>query len=241
MGKAITITDEFASAMQQLSAEASGVLADKDPSRQTDIETGTHLREILAEFRTLTDRIDKLERTFSERLEQLAEAKAAPPAFDFVKQFQKLDEQLAVIRSTETVNKRLFDSLHEELIGYRDNFLHESLQKPFIRDLVVLFDDLTGLSGQLRAAEMDGVRGAMTQPHENLENAIHSLMEILHRLEVKEIEPKEMVDRACHRVISYEPADFQEDDGRIVMRIKRGFLWRDRLLRPEEVIAKRFE
>jgi molecular chaperone GrpE (heat shock protein) len=59
-------------------------------------------------------------------------------------------------------------------------------------------------------------------------------------MEVSEIEPKEMVDRALHRVVSYEPADFAEDEGRIVMRVKRGFLWRDQVLRPEEVVAKRF-
>jgi molecular chaperone GrpE (heat shock protein) len=65
-------------------------------------------------------------------------------------------------------------------------------------------------------------------------------MEIMHRMEVTEIEPKEFVDRAFHRVVTYEPADFAEDDGRIVMRVKRGFVWRDQVLRPEEVVAKRF-
>jgi molecular chaperone GrpE (heat shock protein) len=59
-------------------------------------------------------------------------------------------------------------------------------------------------------------------------------------MEVSEIESKETVDRALHRVVSYEPSEFAEEDGRIVMRIKRGFLWRDQVLRPEEVVAKRF-
>jgi molecular chaperone GrpE (heat shock protein) len=49
-----------------------------------------------------------------------------------------------------------------------------------------------------------------------------------------------MVDRALHKVISFEPADFAEEDGQIIMRVKRGFLWRDQVLRPEEVVAKRF-
>ena len=56
-----------------------------------------------------------------------------------------------------------------------------------------------------------------------------------------EVESKEKVDRAIHRVVSFEPAEFAEDDGRIVMRLKRGFRWRDQVLRPEEVVAKRFE
>jgi molecular chaperone GrpE (heat shock protein) len=86
----------------------------------------------------------------------------------------------------------------------------------------------------------DGKRGKLGQWRDNLENAIHSLTEILHRMEVSEIEPKEMVDRALHKVISFEPADFAEEDGQIVMRVKRGFLWRDQVLRPEEVVSKRF-
>ena len=135
----------------------------------------------------------------------------------------------------------MFDSLHEELLKYRDNFLHESLQKPFIHDLVLLFDDLTSLSSQLQsAAEDEGKRGAVAQWRDNLENAVLSLLEILHRFEVKEIEAGESVDRALHKVLSYEPADYAEEDGRIVMRVKRGFQWRGKLIRAEEVIAKRF-
>jgi molecular chaperone GrpE (heat shock protein) len=161
---------------------------------------------------------------------------------DLSEQFRRMDEHMAALRNTETVNQRLFDSLHEELIKYRDNFLHESLQKPFIRDLLILFDDLSGLLAQVETAMEGGdkKRGMLGQWRENLENAIHSLTEILHRMEVSEIEAKEMVDRALHRVVSYEPADYAEDEGRIVMRVKRGFMWRDKVLRPEEVVAKRF-
>jgi molecular chaperone GrpE (heat shock protein) len=145
-----------------------------------------------------------------------------------------------LIRSTESVNQQLFDSLHAELLKYRDNFLHESLQRPFIHDLVYLYDHLNGLCEQLSsAAQQKGKDSRVSQWRDNLENAIHSLVEILHRFDVKEIEPRERVDRACHRVISYEPADFPEEDGAIVMRVKRGFVWRGKLIRPEEVIAKR--
>jgi molecular chaperone GrpE (heat shock protein) len=131
--------------------------------------------------------------------------------------------------------------LHDELLKYRDNFVHESLQKPFIHDLVHLFDDLNSLAEQLRTnAEEQKNRGHIVQWRDNLGNAIHSLVEILHRFDVKEIEARETVDRTLHRVVNFEPADFPEEDGRIVMRVKRGFLWRDKLIRPEEVIAKRF-
>jgi molecular chaperone GrpE (heat shock protein) len=178
------------------------------------------------------------EQTVLRRLEKLEKTGQT----DFAEQFRKMDENMAALRNTETVNQRLFDSLHDEMIKYRDNFLHESLQKPFIRDLVILFDDLSGLLSQFQTTidAGGGKRGSVGQWRDNLENAIHSLTEILHRMEVSEIEPKETVDRALHKVISFEPADFAEEDGQIVMRIKRGFLWRDQVLRPEEVVAKRF-
>jgi len=231
----IKITDEFASAMQQLSAEAEKTL----PENPWDAEdNGAQFAQILDEFRALNGRMTSFEQTVLGRLEKLEKTEQS----DFAEQFRKMDENMAALRNTETVNQRLFDSLHNEMIKYRDNFLHESLQKPFIRDLVILFDDLSGLLSQLQTAvdANEGKRGALGQWRDNLENAIHSLTEILHRMEVSEIEPKETVDRALHRVISFEPADFAEEDGQILMRVKRGFLWRDQVLRPEEVVAKRF-
>ena len=231
----IKITDEFASAMQQLSAEAEKTLPDKTWGKN---QNGEQFAQILEEFRRLNGRMTSFEQIVLARLEKLEKAEQN----DFAEQFRKMDENMAALRNTETVNQRLFDSLHDEMIKYRDNFLHESLQKPFIRDLVILFDDLSGLLGQLQTAidSSDGKRSALKQWRDNLENAIHSLTEILHRMEVSEIEPRDMVDRSLHKVLSFEPADFAEEDGQIVMRVKRGFLWRDQVLRPEEVVAKRF-
>jgi molecular chaperone GrpE (heat shock protein) len=231
----IKIADEFASTMQQLSAEAEKTLPENGSGKS---QNAAQFAQILAEFRTLNGRMTSFEQTVLKRLEKLEKAEQN----DFAEQFRKMDENMAALRNTETVNQRLFDSLHDEMIKYRDNFLHESLQKPFIRDLVILFDDLSGLLSQLQTAidASDGKRSALNQWRDNLENAIHSLTEILHRMEVSEIESKEVVDRSLHKVLSFEPADFAEEDGQIVMRVKRGFLWRDQVLRPEEVVAKRF-
>ncbi len=230
----IKITDEFASAMQQLSAEAEKTL----PENGRESGSDRKFSQILDEFRGLNGRVASFEQAVLGRLEKLERAEKT----DFAEQFRRMDEHLAALRNTETVNQRLFDSLHDEMIKYRDHFLHESLQKPVLRDLVVLFDDLSAILTQLQNAvdTGDGKRGALGQWRDNLENAIHSLTEVLHRMEVSEIEPREMVERALHKVISFEPADFAEEDGQIIMRVKRGFLWRDQVLRPEEVVAKRF-
>jgi molecular chaperone GrpE (heat shock protein) len=64
-------------------------------------------------------------------------------------------------------------------------------------------------------------------------------VEVFHRLEVTEVEPTEFVDLSKHKVAAYETTTRREDDGRIVTRVKRGFIWRGNILRPEEVTALR--
>ncbi len=222
------MANDFASTMRELSAEA---VVRERPRAST-----TELAAMLREFDALDARLQGIEAMMKSQLENIANNLGPARA-----EHQKIEEHLAALRTSETVNQRLFDSLHEELLKYRDNFLHESLQKPFVRDLIVLFDDLSMLAQQLEAAEAEKKRDRLARWRENLDNAIHTLLEILHRLEVTEVETKEFVDLSLHKVVSVEPADFAEDNGRIVFRIKRGFTWRGKVLRPEEVIAKRYQ
>ena len=241
MSKAAPVTDEFATAMQQLSAEAEKTLPADDSHSPMFALSDDKLEQVSQELAALSSRMQNVENAMAKRFDQLLKALSPEKQVDImVARFEKIDDQLASIRKTESVNQKLFDSLHAELLKYRDNFLHESLQKPFIHDLVLLFDHLNGLCEQLSSAVHEKGKRSLAQWRDHLENAIHALMEILHRLEVKEIEPKERVDRAVHRVVSFEPADYPEEDGRIVMRVRRGFTWRGKLIRPEEVIAKRF-
>jgi molecular chaperone GrpE (heat shock protein) len=232
---------DFKVAMQQLSAEAEKVMPAMPIIHEQSFLSPQEPADAAPSPEPLSEYLRALENSLLNRIEKLASEMETTRRATFAEHFKKIDDQLASIRSSESVNQQLFDSLHAELLKYRDNFLHESLQKPFIHDLVYLYDHLNGLCDQLSsAAQEKGKRSRVSQWRDNLENAIHSLVEILHRFDVKEIEPRERVDRAYHRVISFEPADFPEEDGAIVMRVKRGFVWRGKLIRPEEVIAKRF-
>lgn len=237
----IELPSEFASAMQQLSAEAAKALA---PSRLDgggeEIVPAAEMRQ---EFSALNERMAAIEKMLGESITKLAAP--PPPAQDSAEltaQLKKMDDHLAALRNTESVNHRLFNTLHQELKSYRDNFLRDTLQKPFIRDLIVLFDDLSSLGSQMQSAATaaDAKQSVVTQWSANLENAIHALLEVMHRMEVNEIETRDTVDRSLHKVVSYEPTDFAEEDGQIVMRVRRGFTWRDQVLRPEEVVARRF-
>jgi molecular chaperone GrpE (heat shock protein) len=222
MSQAIEIESDFGATMHELSAEAV-----TPPSQRSEPEP-SGMTALIGAVYALNQRIEALEESVLRKFETI--------------HFERIEEQLAVIRDSETVNQKLFDSLHQELISYRDNFVRDALQKPVIRDLLVLFDDLSAIAGQIGAAAESDVSGTeQARSHDNLTNILHFVIEILHRLEVNEIEVKETVDRTLHRVISFEPAESAEEDGRIVKRLKRGFTWHDRVLRAEEVIAKRFQ
>src|SRR6266513_4589035 len=158
--------DDFASTMQELSAAAT--LA-REETRTNDFAS------LLREFRAVNENVQSLESTLTRRVEQIASIILPAHATESAAQFQKIEDGIDAIRASESVNHRLFDSLHQELIKYRDNFLYESLQKPFIRDLLILFDDLSALSAQLQTAVEgnEAKRGKLVQWRNNLENAIH--------------------------------------------------------------------
>lgn len=218
---ATEIETDFAAVMQELSARAEG----GESRRDAQIAAG--MSTMISAIHSLGQRVESLEESVMRKFESM--------------QLQKIEEQLAVIRDSESVNQKLFDSLHEELNSYRDNFVRDALQKPIIRELIVLLDDLSGIAAQLEAAADESSSPAQTQVRDNIANTLHALVEILHRLEVAEIEPQEKVDRQLHRVISVEPAESAEEDGRIVRRLRRGFLWHGKVLRPEEVVSRRFK
>lgn len=199
---------DFAAVMQELSVQAAGT---------EDTRVASGISVLISGMHSLGQRLEALEETVMRKFEAA--------------QFQRIEQQLTAIRDTESVNHKLFDSLHAELNSYRDNFVRDSLQKPVIRDLLLLFDDLSRVVAEAEVPP---------QLRQNLENVLHFVIEIFHRLEVTEMEQHDTVDRALHKVVSMETTDVPEENGRIVTRLRRGFLWQGKILRPEEVIAKRF-
>ncbi len=153
------------------------------------------------------------------------------------------------VEQKNKLNQRLFDSLHEELRSYKDGFLLEVFHRPIVRDLITLYDDLSALHRQCCAflGEREGdissavrhVRNFAT----NLDHTLHSLIEILARMEVQRLDSStgRVLDKKKQRAVSVEIAESQEEDQLIVASVKPGFIWRERLLRPEEVVIKKWK
>jgi hypothetical protein len=150
------------------------------------------------------------------------------------------------------VNQKLFDALHDELRGYKDGFLLEILHRPIIRDLILLYDDLSeihrrtaaSLEGFKPDAETPDVLAARNQLQiltTNLDHIADSLLEVLARMDVRRLDPSTgKLDKLNHRVLHVEPAQSPDEDLTVSASVKPGFFWRERTVRPEEVIIKKW-
>ena len=152
----------------------------------------------------------------------------------------------------ETANSKLFDALHAELKTYKDNFLFDSLQRPYIRDLVSLFDDLSELHAQTLkriadlAAKQDSKetdeRAYLTTLAGNLENQIAHMVEVFLRMDVaiSRTAIGAPLDKKTHRTVAIEPAKGPDGDALVVRSVKPGFAWHERSIRPEDVVVSRW-
>ena len=158
-----------------------------------------------------------------------------------------------VIEQRNVVNKAMFEALHAELKGYKDGFLMEALQRPIIRDLISIYDDASDLLRQLKASVMmqesrGGVSGVAIVLLENVSNVcvnmehnIGFVIEVLERMDVTMMPTNTgKLDKQRQRANSIEPTNDPDLDQMVVKVLKRGFQWKDRVVRPEEVVIKKW-
>lgn len=173
---------------------------------------------------------------------------------DSVKALPKAVADLrALLEMKNGVSHSMFSALHEELKGYKDGFLLESVYRPIIRDLVAVYDDLTEIHRQIAEAIAEGSGEAdasepakrmlnrMRMLEMNLGHNVEFILEVLARLDVTQMPlGTDKLDKCLQRAVAVEWAETPDDDTRVVRVVKRGFLWHERVLRPEEVVVKRF-
>ncbi len=150
------------------------------------------------------------------------------------------------------LTKHMFDAMHEELKGYKDSFLLETVHKPVILDLVSLYDDLCEilrqikqLVGETRTPENGTPAPTAERLHGievHVEHNCEFILEVLARLDVSPVPfGSGKLDKKTQRAVGLEPAESEAQDSDVVRSIKRGFLWKSRLVRPEEVIIKKWK
>ena len=246
--------DQFAKEMQALAAQAA-----LDPASALDVDDATEnpelanaLKPLAAGLAAVNASVQEGNRVLARLVQEIEPSDASGerenPAERITRTLEAMQGQLQRMGQVESANLRLFDALHAELKGYKDNFLFDALQKPFVRDLITLSDDLGVVQQQIEKRSealpesAKDERDFLAKLTMNVENTLAHFYEVLVRMEVEPYDSVEgaAVDLKRHRALSVEPTESPEQDGRVVRSLKQGFLWRERVIRPEEVVVRKW-
>lgn len=150
---------------------------------------------------------------------------------DAVTDLRRLMEERSGDASRDTAVERL----GAELKAYRDDFVGQA-EKPLLLDLLMLYDSFHWFHQSLIRQE--------TSPEviaDAFQFLVDELLEILYRRDVVPIATNERFDRTMHKAVQVTEAEQSQDDNRIARVVKRGFMRRDLVLRPEEVVVYRYK
>lgn len=165
-----------------------------------------------------------------------------------------LAETKVALEQRNLVNKAMFEALHTELKTYKDAFLLEAVLRPVIRDLISLYDDISDIHRQFSLAlATQEQRGSLSgsalvffetvaAPANQLEHNRDSILEVLERLDVTLVPMGSgKLDKQSQRAVTVEFTEDPDQDHEVVKVTKRGFLWKDRVIRAEEVVIKKWK
>lgn len=117
---------------------------------------------------------------------------------------------------------RTINALHQELQDYRADIVLKH-QRPLVNDLISLYDDL----GRLVAA------GGAVDHLADIQSDIETML-ARSGIEAYEM-PQDTFESAFQRVQQVVPTDQPDLDRRVAARVRRGFRYGDRVIRPEIV------
>ena len=160
-----------------------------------------------------------------------AQPEAAPPT---------LEERLEALQAQAAENHDLYLRARAELENLRKRAAKERTEalrfgnESILRNLLPVLD---GLDRALAAAGEDIVGAAF---HEGLQLLANQLLDTLQKegLEAVAVTPGDLFDPTLHEAISTIPTD-QYAENSIVEEITRGYRYKERVLRPSQVVVAR--
>jgi molecular chaperone GrpE (heat shock protein) len=225
------------------------------PTMEASARSGPSVPEML---RPIVQGVQAIGRATGENTQILGKLeKAAGDAADAHRELPQIVTELKqIVEQRNAVSRQMFDALHEELKTYKDGFLLDTIHRPMIRDLISLYDDLSLIHGQMNEAvstlpgDLAGTEKAegsgYFQRFQNIlvhvEHNLHFILEVLARLEVVQLPiGTGKLNKHTQRAVAVEMAEQPSDDMEIARSVKRGFLWKDRVVRAEEVVVKKWK
>ncbi len=138
----------------------------------------------------------------------------------------------------DEIKEKAFNKLYEEMKRQQNMFeLSDKAVKPILTDLILLFDNFKKFEASLINETED--------EEERLQHfrfLMEQLIEILYRQEVNIIEENvsNTFNSKIQKAVKTEKTESKEDDFKIERVVRNGFTWRDKILRSQEVVVRRF-
>jgi molecular chaperone GrpE len=143
---------------------------------------------------------------------------------------QTVEERLRYDKAKEEA----FEKLYGELEELKRNSLFEQLRPLFV-DFILLFDRIENVRNELSSGSPLPVEVECI-----MKTVSDELVEILYRREIELIRsPSDVFDPTIQQAIGTESASDASENNRVARVVRRGFRYRNRVLRPEEVIVKK--
>ena len=149
---------------------------------------------------------------------------------------QRLREDFETKVKYDESKERMIDTLHKELQSYREG-LHFKILYPVFMDLINMYDDLERILENV-ATQESGISLAMLR---NLQSFKDTIEEALNRYEVQAFSVEEdVLVSGKQRILKVIEVGNPAQDRHIARRVRKGFGYGDRVLRPEVVEIYRF-
>jgi molecular chaperone GrpE (heat shock protein) len=147
-----------------------------------------------------------------------------------------LQEQFSQRLAYDAAKDGMIRTLSDEVSRYRDDWFARQL-RPLVLDCVHLLDTLEAVQAGLHPT----AQPPADEISEKLNVVRAELLELLARQDVTPFDSHpDRLDPRLHRTLAVEETDTPADDKAISRVVRTGFMWRTQVLRPEEVVVKKF-
>lgn len=150
-------------------------------------------------------------------------------------EFSSLNRTIESRLSYDEVKEEAFERLYAELEDLKKSSSFEQ-SRPLYMDLILLFDRIENIR-----QNTDSSTTTMPSFSDVLKTLSDELLEILYRRGVELINTKDSTfDPSVQQAIGTQPTFSEVENNQVSRVVRRGFRYRERILRPEEVIIKKY-
>jgi molecular chaperone GrpE (heat shock protein) len=150
-------------------------------------------------------------------------------------EFSDLNRTIESRLRYDKVKEEAFERLYAELEDLKKNSAFEQIS-PLYMDLILLFDRIENIR-----QDIDGSTTAPSPQKDVLKTLSDELLEILYRRGVELINTTDQTfDPSVQQAIGAQPTFSEVEKNQIDRVVRRGFRYRERIIRAEEVIIKKY-